>query len=183
MTPVQANCFDDKETGDGEATRCCENRQPMGTHRVSVQVAAPPPEHRLGPGVRWSVRAFARGVLLALVIGGIAAGCDVLPTPILNGDMIVLQVTNSSPRPIPLTVAMPGDERRVVGSVDPPVVPPGTTVMARFLVPRTGQWAIFANGGEMMGSFDLKARRGNLPMGIDISSDGSQGWWCTEACP
>ena len=127
---------------------------------------------------------IARRILLAFVVGGLVAGCDVLPAPpVLNGDMIVLQVTNSSPRPIPLTVAMPGDERRVVGSVDPPVVPPGTTVMARFLVPRTGQWAIFASGGELMGSVDIKGRRGNLPMGIDISRDGSQSWWCQEACP
>jgi hypothetical protein len=126
---------------------------------------------------------IARRVLLALVIGGLAAGCDVLPTPILSGDLIVLEVTNNSPRPIPLTVAMPGDERRVVGSVDPPLVPPGTTVMARFLVPRTANWAIFANGGELMGSVDVKERRGNLPMGIDIGVDGSQGWWCKEDCP
>jgi hypothetical protein len=127
---------------------------------------------------------IARRIVLAFVVGGVVAGCDVLPAPpILNADVIVLQVTNSSPRPIPLTVAMPGDERRVVGSVDPPVVPPGTTVMARFLVPRTGQWAIFANGGELIGSVDVKERRGNLPMGIDISSDGSQSWWCKDACP
>ena len=94
---------------------------------------------------------IARWLLLVLVVGGLAAGCDALPgPPILNADVIVLQVTNDSPRPIPLTVAMPGDERRVVGSVDPPVVPPGTTVKARFLVPRTGNWAIFANGGELI---------------------------------
>ena len=126
---------------------------------------------------------IARRILPALLVGGLVAGCDVLPTPILSADVIVLQVMNSSPRPIPLTVAMPGDERRVVGSVDPPVVPPGATVMARFLVPRTGQWAIFANGGELMGSVDIKERRGNLPMGIDISRDGSQGWWCQGNCP
>ena len=126
----------------------------------------------------------ARRILLAVVVVGLVVGCDVLPAPpIFNADVIVLQVTNSSPRPIALTVAMPGDERRVVGSVDPPVVPPGTTVMARFLVPRTGQWAIFASGGELMGSVDIKERRGNLPMGIDISSDGSQSWWCKDACP
>lgn len=71
----------------------------------------------------------------------------------------------------------------VVGSVDPPLVPPGTSVKARFLVPRTGNWAIFANGGEMMGNFDLKQRRGNVPIGIDTVADGSQNWWCQENCP
>jgi hypothetical protein len=125
----------------------------------------------------------ARRVLLAIVVVGLVAGCDVLPTPILDGDLIVLQVTNNSPRPIPLTVAMPGNEQRVVGSVDPRLVPPGTTVMARFLVPRTGNWSIFAGGGELMGSFDLKERRGNPPMGIDIAVDGSQSWWCKDDCP
>lgn len=78
---------------------------------------------------------------------------------------------------------MPGDERRVVGSVDPPVVPPNTTLMARFLVPRAGQWAIFANGGELIGQFDVKGRRGDLPMGIDVAVDGSESWWCRENCP
>ena len=56
---------------------------------------------------------MVRRILLALVVGGMVAGCDVLPVPILNADLIVLQVANNSPRPIPLTVAMPGDERRV----------------------------------------------------------------------
>ena len=120
------------------------------------------------------------------MVGGLVAGCDVLPAPILNGDLIVLQVKNGSPRPIPLAVAMPGarpGEERVVGSVDPPIVPAGATVMARFLVPRTGNWAIFANGGEMMSNFDVNDARGNLPMGIDIAVDGSQSWWCTQDCP
>ena len=126
---------------------------------------------------------MVRRILLALVVGGMVAGCDVLPVPILNADLIVLQVANNSPRPIPLTVAMPGDERRVVGSVDPPIVPAGKTVMARFFVPSTGSWSIFANGGELIGDMDVKGRRGNLPIGIDIAVDGSQSWWCKENCP
>lgn len=124
-----------------------------------------------------------RRVLLAVATVSLLGGCDVVPAPVLNADVIVLQVSNSSPGPVRLTVATSGDERRVVGSVDPPVVPPGKTVMARFLVPRTNEWSIFANGAELIGSFDVKGRRGNLPMGIDIAPDGSQGWWCAQDCP
>lgn len=124
-----------------------------------------------------------RRVLLALVTASLLGGCDVLPAAVLNADMIVLQVSNSSSQPVPMTVAASGDERRVVGSVDPPLVPPGNTVMARFLVPRTNDWSIFANGGELIGSFDVKGRRGNLPMGIDIAADGSPSWWCAQDCP
>ena len=47
------------------------------------------------------------------------------------------------------------------------------TVKVRFLVPANDQWAIWANGGELMGEFDVGERRGNIPMGIDIGADGS----------
>ena len=53
----------------------------------------------------------------------------------------------------------------------------------RFFVPASGGWAIWANGGELMGEFDLKGKRGNVPMGIDIGRDGQPGWWCKADCP
>ena len=53
----------------------------------------------------------------------------------------------------------------------------------RFFVPASGGWAIWANGGELMGEFDLKGKRGNVPMGIDIGQDGQPGWWCKADCP
>ena len=94
-----------------------------------------------------------------------------------------MEVSNQSARPATLVVAAPGDVRDVVGSVDPPIVPAHATVTVRFSVPSSGDWAIWANGGELMGSFDLKGRRGNIPMGIDIGADGSSSWWCQGDCP
>ena len=125
----------------------------------------------------------ARRVLCALVIGGTVVGCGVIPTPLLNGEVIVMQVVNHSPRPAALVVAAPGEIGKVVGSVDPAIVPAGQTVMVRFLVPPTGAWAIWANGGELMGNLDVKGARGKVPMGIDIGDDGSPGWWCKANCP
>jgi hypothetical protein len=80
-------------------------------------------------------------------------------------------------------VARPGNIGDVVGSVDPAVVPPHQTVDASFFVPPTGDWAVFAGGGELMGSFDVKTKRGRIPMGITVEADGNQSWWCEAACP
>ena len=124
-----------------------------------------------------------RSVLLALVVGSLAAGCDVIPAPLLGGEAIVMEVTNDSARPATLVVAAMGDVRKIVGSADPPFVPAGAKVTVRFLVPPTDDWAIWANGGELMGSVDLKGRRGKVPMGIDIGADGTPGWWCQANCP
>jgi hypothetical protein len=124
-----------------------------------------------------------RRVLLALVVGGLVAGCDVLPVPVLNGELIVMDVANLSPRPARLAVAAPGDESQVVGAVDPAIVPAGRTMKVRFFVPPSGSWAIWANGGELMGDHDIKERRGILPMGIDIGPNGELGWWCNGNCP
>jgi hypothetical protein len=124
-----------------------------------------------------------RRVLLTLALGGLVAGCEVIPASLLGGDTIVMDVSNQSARRATLAVAAPGEERKIVGSADPAIVPAHTTVTVRFLVPPAGQWAIWANGGELMGSLDLKGRRGKLPMGIDIGADGSPSWWCQGNCP
>jgi hypothetical protein len=135
------------------------------------------------PAARARLMSTGRRVLLVLVIGGLVAGCDVLPVPVLNGELIVMDVANLSPRPARLAVAAPGDGSKVVGAVDPAIVPAGRTMKVRFFVPPGGSWAIFANGGELMGDHDVRERRGILPMGIDIGADGSLGWWCKGNCP
>ena len=117
-----------------------------------------------------------RRLLLALSIGGLIAACGVVPIPMLDGELIVMEVTNQSPRPATLVVAAPGQARQVVGSVDPAVVPAGGSATVRFLVPPTSRWSIWANDGELMGDVDIGNRRGNIPMGIDIGPDGSPSW-------
>jgi len=124
-----------------------------------------------------------RRLLLALSLGGVLAACGVLPVPMLDGEVIVMDVTNQSPRPATLVVAAPGQRDKVLGSVDPSVIPARANATVRFLVPKTGQWAIWANDGELMSDTDVGERRGGIPMGIDIGPDGSAGWWCKNDCP
>ena len=88
-----------------------------------------------------------------------------------------------APRPLALVVATMSDESEVVGSAEPAVVPAGQTMMVNFFVPRSGQWAIWANGGQLMGEPDLRGRRGTVPMGIEVDSNGGLGWWCQGNCP
>jgi hypothetical protein len=126
---------------------------------------------------------MVRGVALALVAGIMVAGCSVVPARFLGGDQIVMEVANNSPRPVALTVAVPGAKGQVVGAADPAVVPPRVTMKVRFIVPPTGQWAIWANDGELMSDADLKGRRGELPVVMEIQQDGNPTWWCEDDCP
>ena len=122
-----------------------------------------------------------RRLVFGVVVAGLVAGCGFVP--MLDGDAIVIEVANHSPRPVPLVVASPGEIGKIVGAANPAIVPPGATITARFSVPRTGSWAIWANGGELIGNLDVNGRRGPLPIGIDIDQNGNPGWWCRENCP
>jgi hypothetical protein len=122
-----------------------------------------------------------RRIAFAIVVGSLVAGCGFVP--MLDGDAIVIEVANHSPRPVPLVVAAPGEIQKIVGAANPAIVPAGATVTARFSVPRSGSWAIWANGGELIGDLDVKGRRGPLPIGIDIDPNGDPSWWCRDNCP
>lgn len=125
----------------------------------------------------------ARRFLLALVLGGLVAGCGAFPAPMFGGDLIVLQVANASARPVVMSVATPDPDRTVVGSVEPRIVAAGQTVVARFVVPSSGEWAIYAGDDQLIGAGDTKGKRGQLPMGIDIDANGNSSWWCQGDCP
>ena len=153
----------------------------MGTQRVDDAFAARP-----GRRLRqWLAIVAVRSqrLVLMLLAGGSVAACGAFPTPMLGGEAIVLQVANASVRPVALSVASPEDGRTLVGSVDPPVVPPGKTVMAHFLVPPNGRWAISAGDDQLIGDGDVKGKRGQLPIGIDIDVNGNVTWWCQADCP
>ena len=120
---------------------------------------------------------------LVIVASVLAAGCQFVPAELRGGELIIMEVANHAGRPATLAVASQGNVGDVVGSAEPAVVPPGQTMTVRFIVPPSGGWAIWANGGELMGEFDLKGKRGNVPMGIDIGQDGQPGWWCKADCP
>lgn len=121
--------------------------------------------------------------LLAIVATFEAAGCQFVPNEFRGGQLIVMRVANNSGRPASLVVASPGNIGQVVGSAEPAIVPSGQTLNVRFFVPPSGRWAIWANGGELMSDRDVRDKRGNLPMGIDIGADGTPTWWCQADCP
>ncbi len=66
---------------------------------------------------------------------------------------------------------------RLVGSVTPNVVPPGTTVEATFLLPakRVEGWWIFVNPGPDNGAL-LAGSDVPLAGEIHITGDGQVGW-------
>ena len=108
---------------------------------------------------------------------------SVVPSSLLGGDVILMEVANHSPWPVPLTVAVPGEKGQVVGAADPAVIPPGVTMVVRFIVPPDRDWAIWANSGELMSNADLRGHRGALSVGIEIQKNGDLGWWCEDDCP
>ena len=129
-------------------------------------------------------RYVRRGMpILIALLAVLIAGCEYIPAQLRGGELIVMEVANRAGRPATLAVAAPGEIGRVIGSAEPAVIPPGQTVTVNFFVPPSGDWAIWANGGELMGSHDIGRRRGSLPMGIEISADGSPAWWCNTNCP
>ena len=120
---------------------------------------------------------------VALVATVLVAACQFVPPQLRGNDLIVMEVKNGAPRPLALVVATMSDESEVVGSAEPAVVPAGQTMMVNFFVPRSGEWAIWANGGQLMGEPDLRGRRGTVPMGIEVDSNGGLRWWCQGDCP
>jgi len=121
--------------------------------------------------------------VLTLAAAVLVAACQFVPPQLRGSELIVMEVKNGGPGPASLAVAAMGDVREVVGSAEPAVVLPGQTVTVNFFVPNSGQWAIWANGGELMGEPDLRGKRGNVPMGIEIGTDGQPTWWCRADCP
>ena len=94
-----------------------------------------------------------------------------------------MEVKNGGPRPVELAVASMGNVGEVMGRAEPGVVPPRQTMSVNFFVPTSGQWAIWANGNELMGALDLRGKRGPVPMGIEVDANGGMGWWCKADCP
>ena len=129
--------------------------------------------------MRPAVRSGSTFALTALLL----AACQFVPPQLRGGELIVMEVANRSDAPAQLAVAAMGNLGDVVGSAEPSVVPPRRTVTVNFFVPHAGQWGIWANGGELMGEPDLRGRRGNVPMGIEIGADGQASWWCRADCP
>jgi hypothetical protein len=115
------------------------------------------------------------------VVGAVLAitlfACDQLPLAPGGTRPLVMEVANQSGRPVPLVVATPGRTSDVVGVAQPALIPPGQTLQVRFFVPVSEAWAIYANGGELIGSIDAPERLAPGSYGIQIGPDGGAGWW------
>lgn len=129
-----------------------------------------------------SISHVTRPLALALVLIALT-GCDLAPFgPAVppGGRTWTIKVINRSARPATLVVAIDGlGAGRVVGTANPGVVPPGTTVDAIFGVPPGDGWAIFVNPGPNMGPLLLPT---DVPLAdlIEIGADGGPSWTFTE---
>lgn len=135
------------------------------------------------------VNKFAAAVLTAATL----AGCDVagIEAGIAPaGRVWVVTVENRSPRPALLLVAEDtGPAGRVVGNVNPGVVPAGVTADVTFGIPSGKGWAIWVNRGPNTGplvtAHDVPENAtGRMPFKIIIDADGNPGSQMPgPACP
>jgi hypothetical protein len=107
-------------------------------------------------------------------------GCGAL-APILEPGSRewIITVQNDSNQPAVLVVAEDmGTPGQVVGSADPPTVPPRTSMEVAFRVPPGEGWAIFVNPGPGLGPLILAQdvppnAAGDLPLTMFVAEDGS----------
>jgi hypothetical protein len=121
--------------------------------------------------------------MLGIALAGLVTACALVePAPPAGTALLQFQVSNQSAAPAEVAVHTRG--RELVGAAQPATVPPRSTVVVSFFVPIAGEWAIFANGGELMGSVDVRGRLGpRNDIGITIDGTGSLSWWCNARCP
>ena len=109
----------------------------------------------------------------ALIVAALTtSGCLPGPHAPAGSRQLVITVTNDSSAPATLEVAPMGlggagrpiGQARWVGVAQPASLPPGTQAVT-FFVPPGSDWAIYANGGELMGSRDVGSHIGVLPIG------------------
>jgi hypothetical protein len=122
-------------------------------------------------------------LMLGFALAGLVTACALVePAPPAGTAMLQFQVSNQSAQPAEVAVRVGG--RELVGAAQPATVPPRATVVVSFYVPISGEWAIFTNGGELMGSRDVRGRLGaRNDIGITIDGTGSLSWWCNRQCP
>ena len=124
-----------------------------------------------------------RFVIGFVVMLALLAGCEafpILPPSDPPGRPIVIEITNGGNRDAKITVSRPGNQATIVGLVEPDVVPLGTTVNVVAHVPWSGEWGIFADGAEYMGSHDVQEMTGAAPaeLRFELTITGRQeGHW------
>lgn len=135
-------------------------------------------------GIPRSARQAAAPFAAALIVAMLAtSGCLPGPNVAAGSRQLVITVTNDSLVPATLEVAPMGlggigrpiGQARWVGVAQPASVPPGNQAVT-FFVPPSSDWAIYANGGELMGSRDVGSHVGVLPIGIVIDRTGQPSW-------
>lgn len=133
--------------------------------------------------------------MVATFSGLLVTGCFSGPLPPAGTRPLPVTVMNLSHAPVILEVAPMGlggvigrpiGQPAWTGIARPTTVPPGAKQLVTFFVPQTRDWAIYANGGELMGSSDV-GDRGGLTLGIEVGPNGDPGWSCAAGpgarCP
>jgi|SRR6187551_481554 hypothetical protein len=124
---------------------------------------------------RW--RTVIVGVLVCIL-----AGCSVAdvigPAVPPGGRLLIIPVTNHSPRPATLFVRN-ADLTEEVGSTSPSSVLPGAKVDVTFAVPPGQDWMILINagppnGGIVAGQDVPLGVAGKLPLAIEVDANGNQ---------
>ena len=135
-------------------------------------------------GIPRSARKPALPVAAAFILATLAtSGC--LPGPAMapGSRQLIITVRNDSLVPATLEVApmglggvgLPIGQARWVGVAQPASVPRGVHAVT-FFVPPGRDWAIYANGGELIGPVDVGSHTGALPIEIVIDRNGDPGW-------
>lgn len=135
-------------------------------------------------GMPRSARQAAAPLAAKLIVAALAtSGCLPGAHAPAGSRQLVITVTNDSPVPAILEVAPMGlgglgrpiGQARWVGVAQPASVPRGKQAVT-FFVPPSSDWAIYANGGELIGPQDVGSHVGVLPIGIVIDRNGEPGW-------
>ncbi len=135
-------------------------------------------------GIPRSARHGTAPFAAAFIVATLAtAGCLPGPNVPAGSRQLVITVTNDSLVPATLEVAPMGlgglgrpiGQARWVGVARPASVAPGTQAVT-FFIPPSSDWAIYANGGELIGPGDIGSHVGVLPIGIMIDRGGQPSW-------
>ena len=135
-------------------------------------------------GMPRSARQATAPYAAMLVVATLAtSGC--LPGPYVPPGSRQLIITVKNDRLVPATLEVapmglgglgrPIGQARGVGVAQPASVPRGEQAVT-FVVPPSSDWAIYANGGELIGPLDVGSHVGVLPIEIVIDRSGDPGW-------
>ena len=94
-----------------------------------------------------------RSVTLSLALTALAAACGLVeepPPPSTDPGAFQVQIWNTRPNPLELTITTPEDMAVVGGVVQPALLPALSETTVTFHVPIRGEWALAVNGKDQL---------------------------------